>query len=196
MQPDLCQSLARRVVLEDKPAVSVVMAYEDIPDGQRAMKTYNGLVNVLGRDCEFHYELWKFEALQVPELRTVAAGQARDADMVIIATHSPNLPRSLKSWIAAWSAGAGARPGRPCALVALLAACGEWHPGSVPVFTDLADAAAVAGLEFFSHFDEAPAPTAPAQAFSRLRERAETTSTVLEQILKRSRPTPHGGINE
>ena len=196
MQTDLYHALAGSVERDTKAAISVLMAYEDLADGQRAMKTYNGLVGELGRACEFNYELWKFEALQIPELQTVAAAQAREADMVIIATHSPTLSRSVKSWIASWSTGPGPGPGRPRALVALITTSGEWHPGSIPAFTDLADAAAVAGLEFFSHFEEAPSPVAPAQTFNRLRERAEATSTVLERILNRSRPASHWGINE
>ena len=192
MQRDLCEALAEKVGGELRPSINVVMAYEDVPDGQRAMKVYNGLRSRLGRDCEFNYELWKFEALQVPELRSVATSQAREADMVVIATHSQTLSRSLKTWIAGWSAAGGSRPR---ALVALIEATGEWHPGTVPVFTELSEVAVTAGMEFFSRFDEPVAHSQPL-TFDRLRQRAETTTSVLEQILRRSRPEPHWGINE
>lgn len=194
MEPALCHALAETLGSKPEPAINVVMAYEDISDGHRAMRTYNGLVDVLSGDCDFNHELWKFEALQVPELRTVAALQARDADMIIIATHSRTLPFSLKSWVEAW---VQTRSDRPKALVALMAGSAEHLAASVPAFTYLRDAAMRARMEFFSHLEQlADPPRVAGLSEEYMRARAETTSSVLEQILNRSRPAPRWGINE
>ena len=194
MEPALCHALAETLGPKPQPAINVVMAYEDISDGHRAMRTYNGLVGVLGGDCEFNHELWKFDALQVSELRMAAALQAREADMIMIATHSRTLPCSLKSWVEAW---VQTRSDRPGALVALMAGSAEHLAASVPAFTYLREAAMRARMEFFSHLEEpVDAPSEAGLSREQMRARAETTSSVLEQILNRSRPSPRWGINE
>jgi hypothetical protein len=185
--------LAEKARLQFRTSINVVMAYEDLADGRRAMQTYNGLVGELGRTCEFNYELWKFEALQIPELRDEAARQAREADMILIATHSRALPRSVKSWVESWLQ---AVP-KSRALVALIGSEPEQLGDPASVHAYLQQAAALGQMEFFSHFEPLP-PEPMASGFSRqLRERAQTSSLVLEEILsRRSRPEPRWGINE
>ncbi len=193
MRSALSHALAEKVGLDLTPAINIVIAYEDIADGRRAMQTYNGLVGEVGRDGEFGYELWKFEALQSPQLREVAAQQAREANMIIVATRSRTLPRSVRNWIEAW-----VRTGsnRPRALVALMAGS-EPLICAAPVFVCLREAATRAGMEFFPHVEELPVESSVAGlSIERLRQRADTSSAVLDGILNRDRPAPRWGINE
>ena len=43
-------------------ALNVVIAYEDLETGKRAMKTYDYMVGQLGEQCLFANQMWKFDA--------------------------------------------------------------------------------------------------------------------------------------
>jgi hypothetical protein len=176
------------------PTVNIVMACEGVADVRRAMRTYDGLARGLGRDCEFNYEILKFETLQVPDLREAVRQLVCEADMLIVATHSSTLPLSVKAGL---ESSLQPDSGRPRALVALIAGSAEELAGATPIFTYLRDAAARGKMEFFSHIEELARKPADVEFFpERLRRRAEDTSFVLEEILSHSRPEPRWGINE
>ena len=46
-------------------ALNVVIAYEDLETGKRAMKTYEYMVQQLGEQCLFANQMWKFDVLAV-----------------------------------------------------------------------------------------------------------------------------------
>ena len=58
---------------EASPALNVVIAYEDLETGKRAMKTYDYLVEHLGDQCLFANQMWKFDVLAVAKLKEIAA---------------------------------------------------------------------------------------------------------------------------
>lgn len=177
------------------PIINIVMACEGVADVRRAMRTYDGLARGLGRDCEFSYEILRFETLQALDFGEAAGKLAREADMIIVATHSSALPPRVKAWLESCLP---ISSGRPRALVALIAGSAEELAGAAPIFTCLRDAAARGKMEFFSHIEElAQKPADTGFSPERLRQRAETTSCLLEEILThRSRPEPQWGINE
>jgi len=57
--------------------LNVVIAYEDLETGKRAMKTYDYMVEHLGDQCLFANQMWKFDVLAVPKLREIAAKELR-----------------------------------------------------------------------------------------------------------------------
>src|SRR5437867_3612515 len=83
---------------------NVVVAYEDFVAGKRAKDTCDTIIRDLGPNYTFHFDLWKFDVLQVPQLREIAANDALDAHMIIIAAQGKDeLPQALKDWIQNWS---------------------------------------------------------------------------------------------
>lgn len=90
--------------LEETPAFNVVIAYEDLDTGRQAKRTYDFLVENLGRDCEFISQMWKFEVLAVAKLREMARLDAVKADIIIVSCHGSNaLPDHVKEWIETWA---------------------------------------------------------------------------------------------
>ena len=84
-------------------ALNVVIAYEDLETGKRAMKTYEYMVQQLGDQCLFANQMWKFDVLAVPKLKEFAAKDAAAAEIIIIAAHEGReLPAEVKSWIEMW----------------------------------------------------------------------------------------------
>ncbi|HXT42412.1 MAG TPA: hypothetical protein VN887_20560 [Candidatus Angelobacter sp.] len=195
MQAVLYRTFVDKAHHQSGPIINIVMACEGIADVRRAMRAYDGLARELGRDYDLTYEVLKFETLQTPGLSEAAGWLAREADMLIIATHTDTLQPSVKVWLESCLPHSSARPR---ALVALIASAAEELARSVPVFTYLRDAAARGKMEFFSHIEELAQKPADAEfSTQRLRGRAETMSSVLEEILAhRSRPEPQWGINE
>src|SRR5215472_17322151 len=89
--------------IEVNSTLNVVIAYEDLETGKRAMKTYDYLVEHLGEQCLFANQMWKFDVLAVPKLREIAARDAAAAEIIIIAAHEGrDLPTEVKSWIEMW----------------------------------------------------------------------------------------------
>jgi len=195
MQAVLSHAFVDKAHHQPGPTTNIVMACEGMADVRRAMRTYDGLARELGLDYEFNYEVLKFETLQTPGLSEAACLLAREADMLIVATHTGTLPHSVKAWLESCLPPGSARPR---ALVALIAGTAEELARSVPIFTYLRDAAARGKMEFFSHIEELARKPADAEFCTQcLRGRAEAMSSVLEGILAhRSRPEPQWGINE
>jgi len=54
---------------EVNSALNVVIAYEDLETGKRAIKTYEYMVEQLGDQCLFSNQMWKFDVLMVPKLK-------------------------------------------------------------------------------------------------------------------------------
>src|SRR3954467_9795368 len=89
---------------EANPVLNVVIAYEDLETGKRAMKTYEYMVQQLGDQCLFANQMWKFDVLAVPKLKEIAAKDAAAAEIIIVSAHEGNeLPAQVKGWIELWS---------------------------------------------------------------------------------------------
>src|SRR6266542_491555 len=88
---------------DTNPALNVVIAYEDLETGKRAMKTYEYMVQQLGDQCLFANQMWKFDVLAVPKLKEMAAKDAAAAEIIIVSAHEGReLPAEVKSWIEMW----------------------------------------------------------------------------------------------
>jgi hypothetical protein len=139
--------------LEANPTFTVVIAHEDIDTGKQARKTCDFLAGNLGRGCQFTNQMWKFDLLDIPKVREMAAREAVLADMVIISSHGgAELPVPVRAWMESWLA----QKGNPVALVALFDCPDEESSKTLPIRTYLADAARKAGIDFFSQPDSLP----------------------------------------
>src|SRR4051812_13390051 len=122
---------------EGKRAFQVMIAYSDFSAGRRAMDACQLLVAELGGDVEFCSSMWRFEMLQVSKLKRIAARDAIEADMVIVATNAEELPHEIKKWIQAWTPH---KRGQTAALVALFDILGGGFAETHPVHTFLKQA--------------------------------------------------------
>jgi len=120
----------------------VVIAYEDLETGKRAIKTYEHMVQQLGDECLFANQMWKFDVLAVPKLNEIAAKDAAAAEIIIVSAHGcRELPAAVKSWLEL----ALLKKMESSALVGIF----DDDIGENPVRAYLAELARRAGIEFF-----------------------------------------------
>ena len=82
---------------------AVSAASEDSSTSTRADEFCRGLSRDLARNCTIAKEMWLFNQLCVPGLRTIAASEATLAHLIIISVHhAESLPDGVKSWIDMW----------------------------------------------------------------------------------------------
>src|SRR5215471_376015 len=81
--------------------LKVVIVYEDFEAGTHAKKTYDFLAANLGHDCQFSYQMWKFE-VSIPQLREIAAKDSANADLIMLSCHEHNLPPEVMAWLELW----------------------------------------------------------------------------------------------
>src|SRR5437870_13538126 len=65
----------------------MVIAYEDLVTGQRAIKVYQRLKQHSMAGCRCQHSLWKFKDLDVPASCEAAAEDMPGADVALISTH-------------------------------------------------------------------------------------------------------------
>lgn len=170
-------------------ALNVVIAYEDLETGKRAMKTYDYMVEQLGEQCLFTNQMWKFDVLAVPKLKEIAAKDAASAEIIIVSAHEgKQLPAEVKSWVELWlSYGTQAS-----ALVGLFGA----ESVENPVRTYLADVARRAKIEFFCQPGIWPGTFPRHNTSAQIWERNEKTFSFLANVMQDEPATSHWGINE
>ena len=168
---------------EGRP-LRVVIAYSDTAAGKRAMHMLADLALRLGDEIKFHPIPWSFDLLTTVDWREVAASDAVNADILIIATsHANRLPSDVEEWA---ESAISRKRGTAAAVVALFGS--DDRPGCAGSsrLETIQRAAHQAGLEFF-----APAPRHELdQAIARVHQRAEMVTPVLEAILSRHVSAP------
>ena len=164
--------------------------YEDFVAGRRAGDTCSFLMSQLGDEFEFRSEMWKFEILRKPELVEIAAAEALEADVIIVAARgAAPLPLEVTKWIDRWLPLRAERSG---ALIAQIEASLILKRAGTPVYAYLKKVAATAKMDFLPHFfagaeEESPslAPLAP-----------EVSSPHWDELMQRPATAQHWGINE
>ena len=180
-------------VKETKPAFDVVVIYDDRSAARRAMRFFSELVREFGDEFEFHCDLWRFDWLDLPQVRAAAVLESSVADLLIVCAQcDADLPGPVKDWlnrcIAEKTPGSGG-------LVAML----ESHRSAYDIQTRtrhfLQSAANRGGLDFFLH--EVDLPETRRELTSKdVQERANTISRVLEEILRQNKPSRRWRGNE
>jgi hypothetical protein len=172
---------------------SALILYENFETGKQAKKTYDVLVENLGRDCRCSSQMWKFDVLSLPKLSDIALRDACMADILMISCRGDELPATVQNWLNGW---AGA-PGNALALVALFDCPPEQTHRAHSVRTYLARLAGQAQVEFFAQPDAAariPRPDLP--LFQNTSEWRSRTLSSLAGAVRNEVHYPHWGINE
>jgi hypothetical protein len=133
---------------EGAPYLSVMITYQDLECSQRAMNAFESLVANLGGEYIFTRSTWKFDLLQFPKMREMAARDALDADIIIICAHEEaDMPPEVDLWIQDW---AGRKVNSPSALVALFERAEDRCCLINPAKSKLEEVARRIGMAFFS----------------------------------------------
>ncbi len=173
--------------------LNVVVAYGDSFAGKRAKAVLDRLVQQLGRKVLLKCNLWKFNVQETPQLNKLAANDALEAQMIIIAAHEgTELSGPMKQWLADWLLD---RDVASAALVAVLDYGHQAGGNQTPVSSYLKKLAEVGSLDFFcrqSNWSESEIGA----GFDQLQRRANTVGTVLEEILHRAPSYRDWGITE
>lgn len=161
----------------DNSAVRVVIAYHDLAAGKRAMRVLADVAKGLGDDVEFQPVPWSFDVLADVDWRSVAANDAVQADILIIATSDASpLPSAVGRWA---DAAINRKHGTAAAVVALFGSEENPDGAGSSRLEAIQLAAQRAGLDFF-------APTSRREldeSIAIIHRRAETITPLLEGIL-------------
>lgn len=162
----------------------IVIAYDEVAAGKRAMRVMSDLGRGLGEAVEFEPLPWSFDLLADTDWAGVAADDAVKADILILATSSADpLPPAVGRWA---EAAISRKHGTAAAVVALFGP--EERPdghGSARLEA-IRTAARQAGLGFF-----APAPHAELEeAIARIHQRSAMFTPVLGGISRRQHNAP------
>jgi hypothetical protein len=173
---------------EVNSALNVVIAYEDLETGKRAMKTYEYMVQHLGDQCLFANQMWKFDVLAVPKLNEIAAKDAAAAEIIIVSAHAgAQLPAEVKAWTELWlSYGT-----RASALVGLFGN----ESVENPVRQYLAGVARRAKIEFFCQPGLWPGAAKAQNNGMRTWTRGDASHAFLANVPEKP-AVSHWGINE
>jgi hypothetical protein len=174
---------------EANPALNVVIAYEDLETGKRAMKTYEYMVQQLGDQCLFANQMWKFDVLAVPKLKEIAAKDAAAAEIIIVSAHEGReLPSEVKAWIELWLT----FKTEGSALVALF----DGEAAENPIRSYLAEIARRGKMEFFCQPGAWPGSGNTRSANTLTQPLDEKTFSFLANATQEVPSFSHWGINE
>lgn len=179
---------------ENRPALNVVIIYEDFAAGKHAQETYDFLVNQLGQDFDFTNQMWKFDVLDIPKMRELAVRDTAASDLVLVSTHGAGeLPEGARRWLDEWAQNKGSAK----ALVALVDRPENLFGEAVSIRSCLHEAAKRAGVDFFGQPDELPGLEDDFSA-EQIHDRAEQTSLLLSDFIHQAATADdtHWGINE
>ena len=128
-------------------SLKMVLLYADRCGAERGKDVAETLRGKLGPGFHIRQSSWNTELLRSTKLRALAALEARDSDLVMIALDEDKpLPEEVSQWFHLWK---DRRRSTPAALVALL----KRSPDSVPhsVEETLEAFARDAKMDFFCH---------------------------------------------
>lgn len=163
----------------------VLIAYEDVAAGQRAMCLVDHL-DQQGEGVRFQPQPWRFDLLVDPDWAQFAAGDALKADLLVISTSKQSgLPQAIQNWLTGCLA---RKRGTQAAVVALFE--GEGHLDTDSSALQFVESAAKqAGLEFF-------APLTARQYATPEVRLGEVAVSAPPQAFNQVTPSSHWGINE
>ena len=126
----------------------VLVACEDFNRGQEVCARLERAGNNAITKGRLIHALWNFEALAIPALRQVAAGEAAQADLILlIAADGASLPAAIIDWMNLWLA---VKECRPQVLVALLDSAAGRDGFSRRILAQLKDVAGLGRIDFFA----------------------------------------------
>jgi hypothetical protein len=90
---------------------AVVSIYEDLGGRDLLLHLCDSLAQRFKGDLEFQFDWWRFKYLADPEIAMEAAQCAAQADLILLAAHSPELPIDVQRWFERWLPYRGAGDG-------------------------------------------------------------------------------------
>lgn len=124
--------------------LAVLTAFEDSVTGMRVKEFCQGLSRGVSHQCQIVEHVWLFSTFRLRELREIAAEEASEADLIVIAVHqAEGLPDEVKGWIDLWLR---RKCSRQAVLVALLDPPYEGASSSTEAY--LQEVARRGGMEF------------------------------------------------
>ena len=179
--------------LRGRSLFKVLIIYEEVTTGQRAMRMIGDVLRGSGAHTDFEPSLWKLDLLLVPKFRELAAREAAAADMVVISAHDrETLPVAVQTCVEAWPSRVPTHRGALVALIELTETQTEARPETALFLRKLAEQA---GMDFFVQWFRPPARTTELTV-AQIAQRAGVVSSVLDEILHHPAPAPRWGINE
>lgn len=171
---------------------NLVIAYDSVAAGQRAMRLFSYLGREHGDVLKFQTQPWRFDLLADPDWCQFAALDAIKADLLIISASSgSDLPVAVRSWISACLA---RKRGTHAAVVALFGTEEEMDTADSSRLQFVRMAAKEAGLDFFAPLADSAGSASSTTAG--IQHRAQTVTQTLDEILRPTPPRRHWGINE
>lgn len=132
--------------------VAAVAASEDSRTDARVNEFCKNLAQNLGLKTELNKQLWLLSELRLPQLRAIAAGEAAQADLIIISVHhAERLPVEVEAWIELW---VGQKNSRPSVLLALFDPVYQGVSSTMQAY--LREIARKGRMEFFVQSDDTP----------------------------------------
>jgi len=137
---------------KERRRLAAVAASEDSSTDTRVNEFCRSLARQLGLKSEVNPQLWLLSELRMPQLRAIAAGEAAQADLIIISVHhSEKLPSEVEEWIELWLA---RKRERPSVLLALFDPVYQGVSSSMQSY--LKEVAKKGRMEFLVQSDETP----------------------------------------
>ncbi len=175
------------------PLLNVMILYEDLGTGLRAKRSLDLLPDHLRANAKLSTKLWRLQLLSDPLLSEQAAREGAAADVIILSVHGRSaLPVEVETWLGSWRRH---KQPRAYALGVLLDAAEVSQGSENPVVSYMQQVASDAGVDLFYGFSEAPMSELD-PAMEEINERAHRSSTVLQDMLKRTERHRFWGINE
>ena len=142
----------------------VVIAYDDVPAGQRTMHILDRVDHAAGGTLKLCPLLWRFDILEDPGWRAEATIDTQRANLLIISTSSKgDLSAAVQEWVRSCLS---QKQGHAAVVVALLGPADDTDAPDSPRVQFLRNAAEAAGLDFFAPTPHAARPP-PVEASSR-----------------------------
>jgi hypothetical protein len=157
------------------------------------MAVCDHLVQQFWAEVEFKFHWWRTDFLQNSGMAATAAGNAADADFIIICTGADSeLSPAVNAWFESWI---GRRGGREGALIDLTEAGVALTGGAQHKQLQLRKAARRAMMDYLTTVPSAISGTLP-DSFESAAFRAGQVTSVLDEILHPPPPPSHYGLNE
>jgi hypothetical protein len=169
------------ILNEAAHSFNVLVAYDNIRSGIGAKVFCDRFSQQLGTARKLQLGLWSFSALQRRQLAELAAVEAGQTDLLIVAVSGDaELPRPLKSWISHSLRRIRARDG---VLVAQVHGILKMDQEMSPAYACLKHLAEDAGVRFFAEAVEAAEDELDSSLGS-VHRRAQMRTSLLDAILQ------------
>ena len=190
---NLPETLTRGRSDEGAEAISALVAYEDPPTRDRALRVCDRLMERFWKDLEFNFSWWRFDFFTDSTMVEAAASAAAHSHLLLVAAHARReLPSAVQRWVEAWLPRRQSRPG---VLAAMIGTEHDELRGLTPIHVYLRETARRAHMDYLPDTMDAPLGQWDG-SIEPITSRAQKMTSLLDNILHRPKAPDHWGINE